>query len=260
MNRKMDNRRVLITGSTSGIGLASAKAFLRRGCRVIIHGAVDSTAPELPELQHDRWRFITAELSDSKEIERLATEAVSSFGGLDTLVNNAAVMTRSNLESTGVEAFDRTIAINLQAPLLLIRACIPALLKGIGSTVVNIGSVNALCGEKNQLAYSVAKGGLMTLTRNLADAYAARGVRFNQINPGWTLTQNEIALQRAAGQPDDWHERLPKSAAPIGRIMTPEEVGNHVVFWGTEMSFPTTGAVYECEQYPTIGRNPNKQD
>src|SRR6185369_10302546 len=96
--------------------------------------------------------------------------------------------------------FDWIIHLNLRAPLLLIRAALPHLLKSRGS-VLNIGSVNAYCGAANLMPYSVSKGGMMTLTRNLADAYCATGLRINQVNLGWVLTDNEKRLMEAGGHP-----------------------------------------------------------
>ena len=93
-----------------------------------------------------------------------------------------------------------------------------------GGRILNIGSVNAYCGETNQCIYSACKGALMTLTRNLADAHGAEGIRVNQINPGWTLTPNERALKATEGLPSDWPSRLPVAYAPGGRLFSPDDV------------------------------------
>ncbi len=107
------------------------------------------------------------------------------------------------------------MATNLRAPLLLIRAAFSYLKQSQGC-VLNIGSVNAYCGEANQLAYSLTKGGLMTLTRNLADAHGRDKVRFNQLNLGWVLSENEYRLKIREGLPPDWPEHPPAAFAPSG--------------------------------------------
>jgi NAD(P)-dependent dehydrogenase (short-subunit alcohol dehydrogenase family) len=173
-------------------------------------------------------------------------------------VNNAAVTTRSTLESTDAATFDRIIAINLRAPLLLVRAAVSHFRAQGGGVVVNIGSVNALAGEPNLLAYSASKGGLMTATRNLANALATEKIRVNQLNLGWVTTPNEIALKIREGLPVGWETQVPAAYAPTGRLLTPEEVARHVLFWLSDASAPANGVVYEVEQYSMIGRNVTK--
>ena len=146
------------------------------------------------------------------------------FGRIDGLVNNAAVKTRGGILDTDEEAFDRTVNVNLKAPFFLIRAAIPHFRRQGGGRVLNIGSINAYCGEISQCIYSACKGALMTLTRNLADAHGAEGIRVNQINPGWTLTPNERVLKATEGLPEDWPSRLPTEYAPGGRLFSPDDV------------------------------------
>ena len=126
-------------------------------------------------------------------------------------------------------------------------------------SVLNIGSVNAWSGEPNLLPYSVSKGALMTLTRNLGDTLMREdGVRVNQINPGWVLTENEAQRKRDHGLSDDWYKDLPKVYAPAGRILWPEEIAAAAVYWLADESGPISGQVVDLEQHPFIGRNPPK--
>ena len=125
--------------------------------------------------------FVQGDLGKAEELDRVADEARSAFGQIDALVNNAALTTRARIEETDAAFFDRIISVNTRAPLLLSRALLPELKRSKGC-VLNIGSVLAHCGQANLLAYSVSKGGLMTMTRNLADAHGPDGVRFNQLN------------------------------------------------------------------------------
>jgi NAD(P)-dependent dehydrogenase (short-subunit alcohol dehydrogenase family) len=153
--------------------------------------------------------------------------------------------------------FDRAMAVNVRAPLLLIRAALPHL-RACRGCVLNVGSINGYCGEANQLAYSVSKGALMTLTRNLADALGREQVRVNQFNLGWVLSPNEYKLKVSEGLPADWPDHPPAAFAPSGRIMTPEFVAGAAVYWVSDESRPVSGTVLELEQYPVIGRNPIK--
>jgi NAD(P)-dependent dehydrogenase (short-subunit alcohol dehydrogenase family) len=254
----LTHRVVVVTGSTTGIGRAIAGACAREGARVVIHGRDEERAREVAGGLGRETAVVTADLEDPAAAERVIEATVQRFGRIDALVNNAALLTRADLDGVSVELFDRIIAVNLRAPLLLIQAAMPHFRAAGRGVVLNIGSINAYAGARDLLPYSIAKGGLMTLTRNLADAHAHERVRVNQLNVGWTLTEGEDALHRAAGRPEGWHERLPAGVVPTGRLLTPDEVAAHAVFWVSDASAPTTGAVYEVEQYPIIGRNPPK--
>jgi NAD(P)-dependent dehydrogenase (short-subunit alcohol dehydrogenase family) len=253
----LKDKVVLVTGSSTGIGKAIAGKCLEEGASVMLHGlGRDETVATAQELG---LPYIVLDLRVSEYGERLVEETFAHYGRLDALVNNAATTLRTNLETTDAATFDEIIAINLRAPLLIIRAALPHFRSHGGGTVVNVGSVNAFSGEPNLLAYSISKGGLMTLTRNLADAYATENIRINQLNLGWTLTENEIALKIREGLPKDWYHHVPRAFAPSGRLLQPDQIAEHAAFWLSEVSAPVTGSVLELEQYPVIGRNPAKE-
>jgi NAD(P)-dependent dehydrogenase (short-subunit alcohol dehydrogenase family) len=151
------------------------------------------------------------------------------------------------------------LAINLRAPLFLIRAALPHFRSQGKGRVLNIGSINSYCGERILLAYSISKGGLMTLTRNLADAHAAEGIQVNQLNVGWTLTPNEYKLKLEDGLPESWPYTLPKSVAPSGRIHSPEEIALAAIYFLSNEAALINGSVLDVEQFPVIGRNPTKE-
>ena len=124
---------------------------------------------------------------------------------------------------------------------------------------MNIGRVNAYSGEPDLLPYSISKGALMTLTRNLGDVLMREDhVRVNQINPGWVLTENEAQRKRNDGLHDEWYADLPDEYAPSGRILKPEEIAAAATYLLADECGPISGQVMECEQYPYIGRNPPK--
>jgi NAD(P)-dependent dehydrogenase (short-subunit alcohol dehydrogenase family) len=152
----------------------------------------------------------------------------------------------------------RLLNVNTIAPFLLIKAALPHLTEQHGC-VLNIGSVNAYSGEPNLLAYSVSKGALMTLTRNLGDTlHRENGVRVNQINPGWVLTETELERKKEHGLAEDWYADLPAVYAPAGRILWPHEIAAAAIYWLADESGPISGQVVDLEQHPFIGRNPPK--
>ena len=244
----LSDKVVLVTGSTTGIGEAIARRCVAEGARVMVHGRDEARA-----------RRVTDDLGDAGAADAVVEAVVSGFGRIDALVNNAALTTRSNLETSDAAMFERVMHVNLRAPLLLTRAAVPEMRRQGGGVVLNIGSVNALCGEPNLLVYSMSKGGLQTMTRNLASTLAADQIRVNQLNVGWTLTDNERELKQEEGLPDQWWTDLPEAWAPYGRIFMPDEIAAHAVFWLSDAAGPVNGTVYEIEHFPMVGRNPAKE-
>lgn len=150
------------------------------------------------------------------------------------------------------------LEVNTIAPFSLIKAALPYLSEQKGC-VLNIGSVNAYSGEPNLFAYSVSKGALMTMTRNLGDTlFRENHVRVNQINPGWVLTETEMQRKKDHGLAEDWYKDLPSVYAPAGRILWPSEIAAAAVYWLADESGPISGQVVDLEQHPFIGRNPPK--
>lgn len=223
----------------------------------MVHGLEEGLAVELvQELGEENAAAHVEDLTNEGCPARLVEAVVGEFGQLDGLVNNAAWVGAGNVHNTDAEGFSRMLAINTVAPFLLIQAALPQLAMRRGA-VLNIGSVNALCGEENLLAYSVSKGALSTLTRNLGDSLMRReGVRVNQINPGWVLTENEILRKRSHGLKEDWMKDLPPMYAPAGRILYPEEIAAAAVYWMSDEAGPISGQIVELEQFPMVGRNP----
>ena len=254
---RLKDRVILVTGSTTGIGEHMARRFVAEGAKVILHGRnAERGAALVSELSADNAAFCQGDLGDAAYPAQLAEDALAVHGRIDALVNNAGLVTRNKIEETDAEFFDRIIGVNARAPLLLIRALLPALKESEGA-VLNIGSILAWCGQENLVAYSMSKGALMTMTRNLADSQARHKVRFNQLNVGWTLTENEYHVKIADGLPENWPDKLPEHAAPSGKLMGPEDIASAAVYWVSTESAPVSGSVLEIEQYPVIGRFPN---
>ncbi len=255
---RLKDKIVVITGSTTGIGEATARRFVAEGAKVTVHGRDEERGRAIVKELGRSATLVTYDLVEPESADELVRETVKAFGKIDGIVNNAAWIVRSNIDTTDAELFDKCMAINVRAPLLLFKAALPHL-KSSQGCVLNIGSINGYCGEANQLAYSISKGALMTLTRNLADAFGREKVRVNQLNLGWVLSPNEYKLKVSEGLPHDWPERPPPAFAPSGRIMSPDIIATAAVYWVGDESRPVSGSVCEIEQYPVIGRNPLKE-
>jgi len=256
---RLQNKVIIITGSTTGIGKAIAIRCATEGAKIVVHGLEEEWGKEVVEqLGKDKAVLHIEDLSNEDTPGRLVQLAVDTFGKLDAVVNNAAIVASSNIHTTDLQFLRKLFEVNTIAPFALLKAALPELTRNHGC-VLNIGSVNAYSGEPNLLAYSMAKGALMTMTRNLGDTlHRENGVRVNQINPGWVLTETETIRKREHGLPDNWYEDIAPVYAPAGRILWPHEIAAAAVYWLADESGPISGQVVDLEQHPFIGRNPPK--
>ena len=256
---RLKDKVIIVTGSTTGIGKAIALRCAKEGAKLVIHGLEEEWGKVVVATIGEKHAVLHIEdLQQEGCAERLVSLAKSTFGKLDAVVNNAAWVVSSDFLSVDRPFLEKVLSINTIAPFLLIKAALEELEANKGN-VLNIGSVNAWSGEPNLLAYSISKGGLMTMTRNLGDSlFRDNGVRVNQINPGWVLTETEKQRKKEHGLSDTWYEDLPKMYAPAGRIIAPEEIAAAAIFWLSDEAGPVSGQVMELEQYPLIGRNAPK--
>jgi NAD(P)-dependent dehydrogenase (short-subunit alcohol dehydrogenase family) len=253
---RLQNKVIIVTGSTTGIGRAIALRCAAEGAKLVIHGLEQEWGNEtMSMLPADTAVLHISDLTAEGAAQKLVETALNNFGKLDAIVNNAAWVVSSNIHNTDRAFFEKVLRINSVAPFELIKAALPFLEAQAGA-VLNIGSVNAWSGEPNLLAYSISKGALMTMTRNLGDTlHREHNVRVNQINPGWVLTETEIQRKKDHGLAEDWYREIPPVFAPAGRILKPAEIAAAAVYWLSDESGPVSGQVVDLEQHPMIGRN-----
>lgn len=256
---RLKDKVIIITGSTTGIGKAIALRCAAEGAFIVVHGLEQNWGNEVVnQLGEEKAVLHIEDISNEGAPERLIKIASGRFGKLDAIVNNAAIVASSNIHTTDLPYLRRLIEVNTLAPFALIKAALPELSRNRGC-VLNIGSVNAYSGEPNLLAYSMSKGALMTMTRNLGDTlHRENGVRVNQINPGWVLTETERIRKKEHGLPENWYEDIAPVYAPAGRILSPDEIAAAAIYWLADESGPVSGQVVDLEQHPFIGRNPPK--
>jgi NAD(P)-dependent dehydrogenase (short-subunit alcohol dehydrogenase family) len=256
---RLDDKVSVITGSSSGIGRGIAEHFAGLGSRVLVHGLDRDDGMETVRRVKAAGRdaeYFGGDLTEEDVCRTLIRFAVERFGALDILVNNAADTGRGDLEHVPVARWDTIMAVNLRAPFILLQESIPHMRARGGGSVVNIGSVLAYVGEPKLGAYSVSKGGLMTLTKNAASLLNRDRIRVNQINVGWTLTEGERRVKREEeGKGDEWIEEA-IATRPFGRLLAPLDIAYAAAYFASSEAECVTGSILDLEQYPP-GALPN---
>lgn len=254
----LHDKIALVTGSTSGIGRGIAAHFASLGARVVVHGpdseSSNAVADGLRTAGHD-VDAVAGDLTGVEACRKIVRSVVQRHGRIDILVNNAASTARGSLEDATVEFWDTMMALNLRAPFLCLQEAVRSMKASGGGSIVNIGSINAYVGLSNLGPYSVSKGGLMTLTKNAAGAFARYRIRVNQLNVGWTLTEGEERVQRADGKGPNWLKEA-IATRPFGCLLMPADIAHAAAYFASGDSALVTGAVIDLEQFP-IGALPD---
>jgi NAD(P)-dependent dehydrogenase (short-subunit alcohol dehydrogenase family) len=239
----------IVTGAGSGIGRAAAELLAKEGAKVVVANRSaekgEETARRIAAAGGEA-RFIPTDVSREEDCVRLVAHTVETWGRLDVLVNNAAIYPRNTLEATSLEFWRMIMATNLDGPFVLCREAVPHLVRAGGGSIVNVGSFNGLGGAANLTAYSVSKGALLTLTRNVAAAYSQHGIRANYLIPGWVITDTERAVQAREGHDAAWLEAQ-APALPGGRFSTPEDAAYAILFLASDESCFINGAILNTD-------------
>lgn len=230
-NGRMVGKRVLVTGSDTGLGRETALQFAREGADVVLHypqGAESAlkTVSEIQEMGHRATAF-PANFNHISEVLWLGEQAVAFLGGLDVLINNAGVTMNRPIEKVTPEQWDCLFDINVRAPYFLTQATLPALLEG-GGAVINLASVHAFEAITEHAVYAGTKGAIVAMTRGLAIELAPRGVRVNAIAPGATVVENYYKVI-----PNYDPEQAGRDI-PIGFVGHPLDIARTAVFLASE--------------------------
>ncbi len=244
MSKQFEGKVVVVTGAASGIGRAVALAFGKQGVKVIASDVATKEGEETVRLLKDAGgeaMFVPCDVSQSKEVERLISTAVTTYGRLDYAVNNAGI---EGMQATVVdypeEMWQKVINVNLTGPWLCMKYEIPQMLKQGGGAIVNIASILGVVGIATTGAYTATKHGLIGLTQVAALEYAAQGIRVNAVCPGFIETPMIMQRGIAASVHPESYQQL-ATLHPIKRLGKPEEIAEAVVWLCSDASSFVTG-------------------
>lgn len=240
---RVEGKVAIVTGGATGIGRGISEVLAREGACVVIANRNEERGREAEQAIRDaggRALFVPTDVSREEDCRNLVAAAVREYGRLDSLVNNAGIFPRSTLDETTSELWDQIFAVNLKGAFFCCKHAVPELRKAGGGCIVNIGSANAYVGGANLFAYSVSKGGMITMTRNLAAALARDRIRVNFVNPGWVITEMEIEIQAKEGHDQQWIEDVGRRM-PLGRHQVPEDAAYAVLYLVSDEASQVSG-------------------
>ncbi len=248
----LQDKVVLVSGGTQGLGAAIATAAARNGASVVVTGrrsdVGEKFAASLAE-SGARADYVACDVSQVDQCLAAVARTVELHGRVDCLVNSAGVTTRGNLLDTTPELFDEHIAVNTKAPFFLMQGAVRDMVaRGEGGSIVNIISMSAHGGQPYLAAYTTSKSALIGLTKNAAYAHRFDRVRINGINIGWTESDGEDVIQRRFhGAEDGWIEKA-AAGLPMGKLGQVDEIADFVVFLLSSHSGVVTGSVMDWDQ------------
>lgn len=224
-----NNRIVIVTGATRGIGAAIAQEFWQQGAQVIITGSHQDEIDRLNQNDNERKRFVQVDFLNPQSLDAFLNY-IANLDRLDVLINNAGINIINQVDKVTRDDFDKITAVNYRAPYLLSQAAAKTMQRQHFGWIINIGSIWSVITKKGRSSYCASKAGLVGMTRALAIDLAAYGILVNCVSPGFVLTD----LTRKSLSTDEI-ETLSKQV-PLGRFAEPNEIARLVAFLGSQQN------------------------
>lgn len=241
----LSGKNVLITGAAGGIGKAVCALFREHDGKV---AAADLTTDGM-----DADAFLLGDLTDKAYCDGLPAAAAQALGGIDILINNAGVIPRGTISDTSDEDFAQAIAINVEAPFRICRAAIPLMIEAGGGVIVNTASCWGVHPGPNHAVYCMTKAALASLTQCMGRDHAHQNIRVNAVCPNEVDTPMlRSGFERRGLDPDTGLEQL-ASTVPMGRVATPSDIANVILFLASDRSSYMTGALVEVNGGKPVG-------
>ncbi len=242
IGRSLANKTALITGAASGIGRATAQLFAREGASVVIADLNPQGQTVADEIKSAGGHaiFVPTDVTRAEDCQRLVDHALSEFGTIHILFNNAGIIRRASVLELTEEDWDRVMAVNVKSIFLLSRPVIPVMIKSGGGSIINTASGWGLAGGARAAAYCASKGAVVLLTKAMAIDHGPQKIRVNCICPGDTDTNMLRTEARQLGEKED--RFLAESALrPLGRVGSPDEIAQAALYLASDASSFVTG-------------------
>ena len=230
--RRFEGKKVLVTGSGTGIGRGIALEFAREGADVALHYAhsdagAKSAAEEIVAMGR-KATVIKASFEDVDEVVRLGAEATAFLGGIDCLVNNSGITFNKPFVKITPEQYDTVFNVNIRAQFFLMQHVVQHMLNNGGGAIVNLTSIHGVQGAPEHAVYAATKGAIIAFTRTLGVELAHKGIRVNAIAPGWVMVENHRKI--FPGYTEEGALEGAKNSVPLGRPGFPKDIARLALF------------------------------
>ncbi|MCU0859164.1 MAG: glucose 1-dehydrogenase [Thermoplasmata archaeon] len=247
---RFQGKSVVVTGGASGIGRATAQAFMEEGADVSV---IDLSKRSCETFHKDMSRLgldplvLTGDVTESRQVAQMVRKVLKVHGRIDVLFNNAGILVEGTVEDVTERDWDRIMAVNVKGVFLMSKAVVPIMLGQGKGVIVNNASCSGLVGDRNAIAYNTSKGAVVLLTKCLALDYAGKGIRANCVCPGEIDTPMFRQEAKARRMPVEEYRKMLCEVHPIGRLGVPREVAAAVLFLASDEASFVTGAAFSVD-------------
>lgn len=245
---EFQDKVILITGAGAGIGAASARAFAEMGAKVVCNSVSESARQVAEDIRKEGGEslFAQGDISDGGAVAKVLDLTMHTYGKLDVLVNNAGIVLGGTIEDTTLEDFHKTLNVNVIGTFLMSQGAVEIMKRQGGGRIVHVSSVAGIKGHINRLAYSASKGGVIAMTKAMALELCHDNIQVNCVCPGTTLTPSLKERIRTSPDPELAMAQF-CGRQPIGRLGTPEEIAQAIVFAASDKAGFMTGSIISID-------------
>lgn len=246
-DKRLQDKVIVVSGGTSGVGRAASEAFALEGAKVVIGGRNEDAAAKsikLIKTYGSEAIFVPTELTKVEDCRNLIRSAVDAFGKIDGFFNYAGITPVSGLETCDEETFDAVMSVNFKACFFCCQEAVKYMCKTGGGSIVLTGSAHAWGGQKDRAAYACSKGVLRTLMEHIAHNYASDHIRCNYLTLGWTPTEGEVRLRNSQGESEAELRARAAGILPMGRMCERTDYLEALIYLMSDASSMMTGSTF----------------